>query len=227
VFTHPIGASLVAFVLTGILATTFTKWLDNLSQSRELQITLRNRATDSLKEITDVLYERRTRGELLGSSIRRKAPAAEVQARKAAYDDIYVKYNSNLQSNVFRISEIVSEKFDIDLTSSQDLALRTPSILFSVVDSCLTKATDTYLADSGNKDEANYILSGCNTDNDHKLPLRKLNLFVQDCIYTYTSALYSIIRFEGSSEELQKALTDQKRSIESTCTLSELERQQP
>jgi hypothetical protein len=60
----------------------------------------------------------RTRGNMLASAILRSASMDEVKDRKKSYDDIFVRYNATLQSNMFRLREIFRTG---DFTTFEDL----------------------------------------------------------------------------------------------------------
>jgi hypothetical protein len=212
--------ALITFLLSGIGATAFTKWLDLLSQARESRTTLRAQATDSIKDITDILYERRIRGDLLASAVKRQAPNNEITERKQAYDKIYVKYNSVLQSDIFRLNEFASSQHKVFDIYKDEISLRLPSRLFSLIDQCLTGAADSYLSSSQDRqNQAPGLLSKCDNGSGGVTTLRELNLQVQDCIHVYTLNIYNISSFNGSEDAFRAALETGKREVEAKCDL--------
>jgi hypothetical protein len=131
-----------SFCAHGIVATTFSKWLDHLAQERERNSSAQARAVESVKEVTNLLYERLTRAVLLSSAIQREAREPEILARKAAYDDVYVRWNSTLLSNQFRMREISGSSLYSEYEGYFDSKM---APLLKAADKCLTAAFDTYL----------------------------------------------------------------------------------
>jgi hypothetical protein len=198
---HPFMIALVTFLLSDIVATGFAKWLDHLSQARELSTTLRTHATDSIKDITDIFYERMTRGALLASAIRRKVSEQDFTERERAYDKIYVKYNSVLQSQIFRFNEFLNSQYAVFDINNDEISLKLPSRLFTLIDQCLTRAVDSYLSNNQNRrDQAPDLLSKCATDSGEVATIIELNSHLQDCIHEYSLNLYKISSFEGSED---------------------------
>jgi hypothetical protein len=95
---HPIMITLVTFLLSGIVATGFAKWLE-------------------------------TRGALLASSIRRKLSEQDFTEREREYDKIYVKYNSVLQSQIFRFNEFLNSQYAVFDINNDEISLKLPSRL--------------------------------------------------------------------------------------------------
>jgi hypothetical protein len=196
----------------------FTKWLDYLSTTRELSATLRANATGSIKDITDILYERRTRGVLLASSIQRMANMQKFTERKEAYDNIFVKYNSNMQSDIFRLNEFSSSQYPFLGIRNDAVSLLLPSQLFSFINKCLIQAADSYLSsDQETRQQAPLLLTKC--DNGSKIPatIEGLNAKVQDCIHEFTATLYGMISFSGTKSELRNLLEAGKRGLVVNC----------
>src|SRR4051794_22920165 len=100
---HPLFVTIVGFICTGILGALLTWWLNSLSQSRERQTTTRNNAIAAVSDISELLSERRVRGTLVVSSIKRGAPESEVVARKVAYDESYIRWNTKIHGDVLRV----------------------------------------------------------------------------------------------------------------------------
>jgi hypothetical protein len=193
---HPIMIALVTFLLSGIVATGFTKWLDHLSQARELSTTLRTHATDSIKDITDIFYERMTRGALLASAIRRKVSEQDFTERERAYDRIYVKYDSMLQSQILIFNEFLNSQHTFLDINNDEISLNLPTRLFTLIDQCLTRAVDIYLSNSQDRrDQAPDILSKCVIDSGDMV-------------------------FEGSEDAFRAALEAGKREIDNKCNLA-------
>jgi hypothetical protein len=206
---HPLAAVALGFVLTGILATGFSKWIDYRSQQREANSAAHARAVQSVKEITDLLYERRTRGVLLSSAIRRQARESETLARKSAYDDVYVRWNSTLLSNQFRMREISGSIYsEYEGYIDQKLAP-----LLKSADKCLTDTFDAYLRSTkpggiapaavpssgpGAPDLANQQLDACKVEMLHDA--------IERCSYELTGALYRLVATGESPPDVRSKL---------------------
>jgi hypothetical protein len=201
---HPLAAVVLGFALTGILATAFSKWLDYRSQMREAQSSAYARAIESVRQVSDLLYERRIRGVLLSSSIRRHAREAEVLARKSAFDDVVVRWNSTLMSNLFRIRRMSG--LATPYTAFEHYFEDKATPLLAEADLCLTASVDAYLhpldQDSNSPTDLSSLpskripgfdaweaakqkLDGCQIENLHSVML--------DCFYQITNALYNYI----------------------------------
>src|SRR5437667_7144631 len=89
---HPLVLTLVGFICTGILGGLLTYWLNSLAQIQERERSTRNNAIASVTDISELLAERRVRGTLVVSSIRRGAPESEIVGRKNGYDKTYIRW---------------------------------------------------------------------------------------------------------------------------------------
>ena len=139
------------------------------------------------------------------SSMRRNAPADEIQFRKRAYDEAYVDWNKNILLNLFVIREVggdmkfagLEKSFEDDLVASM-----------ADVDRCLTKAYDRKLAG----EDVAPILDAC------RMP--QLHQFILDCGATFTDELYKLTRLSFSPFSNAKA--ERKRlaeiNIKANCT---------
>ena len=90
---HPLVLTLVGFILTGILGAGLTWRLNDISRERDEERTTQEHAIAAVQEIVDLINERRTRAIVLAYAIRRSSEE-ETKARKAAYDDVYVRWNA-------------------------------------------------------------------------------------------------------------------------------------
>src|ERR1051325_6027027 len=91
---HPLTLTFIGFLLTGVLGTLLVKFFDNLSKEREIEQTRHTRAVDAVIELSTLINDRRTRAVLVASAIVRRASSKEIEARKLAYDEAYVRWNS-------------------------------------------------------------------------------------------------------------------------------------
>ena len=64
------------------------------------------RAAESVKTVADLIFERGFRANMIVSSIKRNADVEEIKERKKDYDTVFVRYNSTIQSNLFRVREM-------------------------------------------------------------------------------------------------------------------------
>ncbi|WP_159351526.1 hypothetical protein, partial [Roseomonas harenae] len=199
---------MLAFFLTGVLGVVFSKMLDDWSRQRQVEATVRERAVESLREITDLLYERRTRSELVASSIRRDAGEAEVRARKSAYDDAYIRWNTKLQSNLFRIREMTSGAVTIGGYSRFEFyAERYLVPLLLAADACITSAYDTYLTPAnGSLDSARKKLDTCSM-RGAQVYIRDIHRSTVTCSYAFTDALFMTVRAASTRREKEEDLS--------------------
>jgi hypothetical protein len=213
---HPIGAALLAFFLTGIAATLFSKWLDELSKAHELEIAAQRRAIESVADVTNLLYERRMRASMLASAISRGADVTEIRDRKKLYDDVFVRYNATLQSNMFRIREIFHTS---DYTRFESLLEGPVHVLFAMDDACLTASYDAAISkDAMTNKTAKDTLSKCPSDAQVPLSIKTIHQTLLDCEYAYTDALYRIVRSSESSKRLAMFTDASVGYIEGQCT---------
>jgi hypothetical protein len=190
--------ALMSAVINGIVTACVGAWL---AQTYATQQGRRK----SVEALANLIYERRTRAGMVVSSMRRNAPADEVQFRKRAYDEAYVDWNKNILLNLFVIREVggdmkfagLEKSFEDDLVASM-----------ADVDRCLTKAYDRKLAG----EEVAPILDAC------RIP--QLHQFILDCGATFTDELYKLTRLSFSPFSNAKA--ERKRlaeiNIKANCT---------
>jgi len=181
---HPLVVTLVGFLCTGILGGYLTWWLNYRDHLHDIETSTRNSAiVAAVSDISELVNERRTRGELVVSSIKRGAPETEVVARKTAYDEAYIRWNSKVPGDLLRIraglhmSRSRYEKYIDSLTNANILLhgldvdatvlMHGPRLganpgLFSIMDVCITRAFDAYRVCSFTpSDKISAILSSC------------------------------------------------------------------
>ena len=193
---HPLVVVFVAFVLSGVLGTLFSTWIsDRQSEIEKLRLAAEARKA-AVQNLSRYMYERRARAEMLVSSLRRNVSQDEIKERKRLYDDVYVRWNSNHQANLFLVRDVLQEVqysyfenvIEFDLVSK----------IFAPLDNCLTRAYDVELKDG----DPNDILDKCNA--------RGLLQQALDCSYAITDELYKI---SGGSTTQEAAA----RQISSRC----------
>lgn len=175
---HPLFIVVVTFALSGLLGTAFSQWLSKQAKEAErIRIEMEARRT-AVQSFSRYVYERRARAEMLASSFRRQAPLDEVEERKRLYDDVYVRWNSNHQANLFLIRDVLqSEQYSL-LESAVEFVL--VGKIFRPLDTCLTKAYDARL----NDEDPKAILDECQA--------RRLLQEALDCGYAITDELYKL-----------------------------------
>jgi hypothetical protein len=217
--THPLGIVFITFLLTGVVATSFAKWLDNLSKAHEVELAAQQRAVDSVRNITDLLYERRTRGVLLSSSIKRNASFDEIKERKHSYDDVFVRYNSTLQSNMFRIRDIFHTA---DYTRFEAFLEERVQPLFVSQDRCLTSAYDSEVSnDDAKRRSAVDVLVDCNKGNPPSVSVGKIEQVLLDCTYAFTDALFRVVQTSDWPQGTNRLTPDIMGRIARTCAQPE------
>jgi uncharacterized membrane protein YccF (DUF307 family) len=182
--------ALMSAVINGIVTACVGAWLAQTYATQQAR-------RKSVEALANLIYERRTRAGMVVSSMRRNAPADEIQFRKRAYDEAYVDWNKNILLNLFVIREVggdmkfagLEKSFEDDLVASM-----------ADVDRCLTKAYDRKLAG----EDVAPILDAC------RMP--QLHQFVLDCGATFTDELYKLTRLSFSPFSNAKA--ERKRLAE-------------
>ncbi|MDP1909156.1 MAG: hypothetical protein Q8K85_12710 [Hyphomicrobium sp.] len=186
--------ALMSAVINGIVTACVGAWLAQTYATQQAR-------RKSVEALANLIYERRTRAGMVVSSMRRNAPADEIQFRKRAYDEAYVDWNKNILLNLFVIREVggdmkfagLEKSFEDDLVASM-----------ADVDRCLTKAYDRKLAG----EDVAPILDAC------RMP--QLHQFVLDCGATFTDELYKLTRLSFSPFSNAKA--ERKRLAEINIT---------
>ena len=170
VLRHPLFLALVGFALTGILGGYLTYWFNNQNKEHEIEASTRNNALTAVSDLSDLVNERRERAVLVVSSIRRGAPEVEINARKLAYDEAYVRWNAKVPGDLLRIRAGLGlsyrssyERYIDGLTNFNIMLYGTDATkllhgqliasnpgLLSIMDACLTQAFDAYRLNSFN-----------------------------------------------------------------------------
>lgn len=190
--------ALLTAAFNGIVTASVGAWLAQTYSSHQSR-------RQSVQNIADLIYERRTRAGMVVSSLRRGADADELRYRKRAYDEAFVEWNKKIQNNVLQIREVMgaveTTKFE---TLMQDQLV--PAMI--TMDICVTKAYDLKLA---GQDPLAFI-NGCR--------YAELNQFTLDCAAGFTDELYRVTRLtflpllDWNRRELEAA---RKRATEA-CT---------
>lgn len=203
---HPAVLTLLGFVLTTLVGGFLTYRFNEATQTASAAESIRSNAIAAVTEISDLVSERRERAALVISSIRRAAPAAEIEARKAAYDEAYVRWNEKVPGDLLRIREDLAgpswfayERYIDALTDIGVLSYKsdwTPYMdahslehragLLSIMDSCLTMAFDGYRSASfkSTTETTNIVV---------KCKFSQIYLQSISCFSTIAESLYSAV----------------------------------
>ena len=164
--------AILTAIVNGIVTASVGAWLGHTYadfQTRRV----------SVQGIADLTYERRTRAGLVMSSLRRGAELDELRQRKRAYDDVFVDWNSRIQSNLLQIRDVLGAK---EATGFETLIQGALVPAFAEIDACLTRAYDVRIAGQ----DPVPIVEGCQ--------FQTLHQFTLDCAKTLTDELFRVSR---------------------------------
>ena len=193
--------TLASAIINGLVTASVGTWLGQKFSALQTQ-------RQSVNAISSIFYERRIRGGMVISSIRRNAELEELRQRKRAYDDSFVDWNKTIRQNLFAIREVLGH-LDIS-TFEEDFQVLIVKPL-SLMDACLTKAYDLKMAGQDAKPE----LDACRWGELYQLSL--------DCGAAYTNELYKMTRvsFNPFAARLNAAeLSNARQRVNKECTLA-------
>lgn len=164
--------ALISAAINGLVTASVGAWLAQTYAQHQS-------CRQSIENIANLFYARRTRAGMVVSSLRRNAPAEEITHRKRAYDEAYVDWNTNIRKNLFVIREVMGQATFAKLEQSfeDDVVAALADI-----DRCLTKSYDEHL---GGRDPV-AALTACK--------MADLYQFALDCGATYTNELFKLSR---------------------------------
>lgn len=172
----------------GYLVSDATKQTDRtLKEIEQIREDQRNNQL-AVQNLAKRIYERRSRAELLASSINRNVSLDEIIKRKSQYDEAYFQWNKDHQANLLLVRSVLGEKQYSDFESMIEFHL--VGKIFAPLDGCLTRAYDHRLKNDSSGKE---ILSSC-----------KVSMLLQqalDCGYALTDELFKLTE---QSEERQR-----------------------
>jgi hypothetical protein len=164
--------TLVSAVLNGLVTASIGAWLaQTYARAQQRQ--------EAVKQMSNLVYERRTRAGMVVSSLRRLADTDELRHRKRLYDEVYVDWNKNVRHNLFVIRDVMGAKALSAFEQDFEELLIHP---MSLIDNCLTKAYDLKLAGT----DPLPVLEAC------QMPM--LHQLVLDCGATFTNEVYKLTR---------------------------------
>ena len=150
-----------------------------LFNHRQTQVDDRKDKQEAVQNVAKSIYERRTRAELLLSSIRRNVSKEELYLRKNQYDEAYFKWNRDHQANLLIVRSVIDETSYSHIESVIEFNL--VSNIFKPLDRCLTNGYDHRIV-SGESGED--ILKKCGANYLLRMAL--------DCGYAITNELHKV-----------------------------------
>lgn len=225
--------TVVGFILTGILGAVFTWKLNSIAtehedaraeqtKQAELLAATHDRAVEAVRQIIDLINERRTRAVLVAYSIRREASQKEVEDRKKAYDEIYVRWNTKSQSIDLQIRELFKQIAPSDYERYVDsLTFRVSPVangnemnykpgLLSILDKCVTDAFDAYRKENFQQNKmAMEIIYTCNID--------EIDSSIMACSQTMGESLFAIVSGQLKREEIDRKIGRDRDRIKAVC----------
>ncbi len=196
---------IVVSILTPMLLLWLGMLVNNSTQRTEQAI----RETEQVKEIQRInqlavqnlakrIYERRSRAELLASSLKRNISLEETVERKTKYDEAYFQWNKDHQANLLLVRSVLREQQYSDFESMIEFHL--VGKVFGPLDSCLTKAYDHRIKTGKSGKE---ILSSCKAS--------KLLQQALDCGYALTDELFKLTEKNGQTQRTKSSSIVQQR----------------
>jgi hypothetical protein len=190
--------ALITAALNGIVTASVGAWLAQTYSSFQAR-----RA--SAQSIADLVYERRTRGGMVVSSLRRGAELEELRFRKRAYDEVFVDWNKRIQNNVLQIREMIGA-VEATMLEQQMQELLVPAL--TEMDVCLTKGYDVRLAGQ----DPLPVIEGCRYAGLHQ--------FTLDCAKGFTDELYRLtqLSFSPIVGLTRREMEVTSRKVREACT---------
>lgn len=174
---HPLAVVVVGFLLTGVVGTFLSNRITERQRDRERFLQITDARRTAIQDFARTLYERRARTDMLASSLRRHAPENELSERKRLYDEIYVRWEKDLQPNLFMIRSAMESD---DYTTLEGDVESKLAPLLRQLDTCITVAYDARL--QGGNPSAQ--LSSCR--------YQAVLSASRDCAYAITDQLFRI-----------------------------------
>lgn len=174
---HPLTVVVVGFLLTGMIGNLIAQSYAERQAQQERRLALIEDRKEAIQTLASFIYERRARAEMVASALRREAREQEVLDRKKLYDEAFVTWNTNLQSNLFKVRDILGDQQYSDFEQHIERFLIP---IYRDIDACLTSAFDQHMRG----EEAPSILDRCN--------MKGLLQSSLDCGYAITDELYKL-----------------------------------
>jgi hypothetical protein len=164
--------TIISAMINGLVTASVGAWLAQKYSATQTR-------RQSINAISTLFYERRIKGGMVVSAIRRNADIEELRYRKRSYDETFVDWNKNIRQNLFAIREVLGEKGSTTLEQDFEDLLVNP---LSQIDACLTKAYDAKVTGQ----DARPLLEACK--------MAELYQGVLDCGASFTNELYRMTR---------------------------------
>ncbi len=190
--------ALITAALNGLVTASVGSWLAQTYATHQAR-------RQSVQGIADLIYERRARGGMVVSSLRRGADIEELKFRKRAYDEVFVEWNRRLQTNILQIREVMGAgEAAVFEEQFQDLLIP----VLAAMDGCLTKGYDVKLAGA----DPLPVVEGCKYAAQHQ--------FTLDCAKGLTDELYRVtsLRFFSFRRTSQRDIAEASGRVRNVCT---------
>lgn len=217
------GITAMVTIVAGICGALFSDWLGARSKTHDLDLAATRRAIESVESMTNLIFERDTRAGLVASSIKRHTDINELKERKKQYDEIFVRYNSYLQSNLFNIRDIFHT---VEYTTFENLLEGPVRDLFIAEDQCITSAYDVSLqqfvgatlsASSEATSTTVDFLQRCTKDPKiGDLSFEAIHKAILHCEYAFSDNLFRVV---ASPEGIQESISPRENDIRQACML--------
>ena len=140
----------------------------------------------AVESMSRFIYDRQARAALVVSSLLRNSPLDELRERKKNYDETYIAWNANQQSNLLAVRQLLGESRSY--TPFEELMEnRLANGILAPLDACLTAAYDQRLQAR----DPLPILDQCNVSG-RRVPAKALLQAALDCGYTFTDELFKL-----------------------------------
>jgi len=190
---------LLVSVLTPILLLWLGVLVTNSTQRTEQVIKETEQAKETqrvnqlvVQNLAKRIYERRSRAELLASSLKRNVSLEETIERKTKYDEAYFQWNKDHQANLLLVRSVLKEEEYSDFESLIEFHL--VGKVFGPLDNCLTKAYDHRVKTGKSGKE---MLSACGAT--------ALLQQALDCGYALTDELFKLTTENGHTQRNQSS----------------------
>ncbi|WP_072680759.1 hypothetical protein [Arcobacter sp. LA11] len=202
ILKHPLTSVIIGFLLTGIIGTLLTDYI----QKREKEIHLQKEAYNHVREFSQTLALRLTEATYLKSAYLRAVEKEKLNKRKEAYDNAVRKWNIELLKHLFTFREYFEsyKRIFIEDNIEKDLI---PILV--TIDSCLTKEYD-----NNTNIEKETIMCSIK---DKEKTLSSIITAAYTCGYSISNSLFTVINLNlKDKKEIEKNM---KLNISKECNL--------
>jgi len=216
---HPLFLTVFAFIVTTVIGGFYDQILSDRERERvqqernsSLAEEREEEALSELKGFVTLAYERTVRTGMLRSAIKRGS-LKEAQTRKSAYDEIFVRWNAELPTNLMTIRSLIGKH--AQKTAYESAVERSILPAFSKADLCLTRAFDAFV--QSQETGAAFAPPDCNggeSDLTWSQEIAVANTTARSCTYTIMAHIIFEIRalrnqsVSFDNDESEKALNE-------------------